>query len=142
MNVNVGTIDRALRIVAGLVLIPLAATNTVGWGGRLGGVPPAPRRAHNRLPKGGRPVQGHLHRHRRMVCIAQALTDAEQFDSSTLSRRRRPGHQSFSPRNPVGEIRPWASNPCIPPPSEALIGAADQLFPILEQLVCDWIVFL
>lgn len=33
MNANVGTIDRVLRVVAGLVLIALAATGTVGaWG--------------------------------------------------------------------------------------------------------------
>lgn len=30
MKFNVGTIDRVLRIVAGLVLIALAATGTVG----------------------------------------------------------------------------------------------------------------
>lgn len=34
MKINVGTIDRVLRIVAGLVLIALAATGTVGWWGR------------------------------------------------------------------------------------------------------------
>ena len=39
MKINVGTIDRVLRIVAGLVLIALAATGTVGWGGWLGVVP-------------------------------------------------------------------------------------------------------
>ena len=33
MNANVGTIDRSLRVVAGLALIALAATGTVGmWG--------------------------------------------------------------------------------------------------------------
>jgi hypothetical protein len=33
MKVNEGTIDRALRVIAGLVLIGLAATGTVGvWG--------------------------------------------------------------------------------------------------------------
>ena len=33
MKLNVGTIDRVLRIVAGLVLIALAATGTIGvWG--------------------------------------------------------------------------------------------------------------
>lgn len=36
MKVNVGTIDRALRIVLGLVLIALAATGVVGWWGWLG----------------------------------------------------------------------------------------------------------
>ncbi|MFZ3126185.1 MAG: DUF2892 domain-containing protein [Acidovorax sp.] len=39
MKVNVGTTDRVLRIVAGLVLIALAATDTVGWWGWLGVVP-------------------------------------------------------------------------------------------------------
>ena len=39
MKTNVGTIDRTLRIVAGLVLIALAATGTVGWWGWLGIVP-------------------------------------------------------------------------------------------------------
>lgn len=39
MKVNVGTLDRALRIAAGLVLIALAATGTVGWWGWLGVVP-------------------------------------------------------------------------------------------------------
>jgi len=49
MKSNVGGIDRILRIVAGLVLIGLAATGTVGWWGwgsfcwprvQLAGVPP------------------------------------------------------------------------------------------------------
>jgi len=39
MTSNVGGIDRILRIVAGLVLIGLAATGTVGWWGWLGVVP-------------------------------------------------------------------------------------------------------
>lgn len=39
MQANIGTIDRALRIVAGLVLIALAATGTVGWWGWLGVIP-------------------------------------------------------------------------------------------------------
>ena len=39
MKINVGTIDRVLRIVAGLVLTALAATGTVGWWGWLGVVP-------------------------------------------------------------------------------------------------------
>jgi hypothetical protein len=39
MKSNVGSIDRALRIVAGIVLIALAATGTVGWWGWLGAVP-------------------------------------------------------------------------------------------------------
>lgn len=36
MKNNVGGIDRILRIVAGLVLIGLAATGMVGWWGWLG----------------------------------------------------------------------------------------------------------
>jgi Protein of unknown function (DUF2892) len=36
MKSNVGGIDRILRIALGLVLIALAATNTVGWWGWLG----------------------------------------------------------------------------------------------------------
>ena len=36
MKLNVGSIDRALRIIIGIVLIALAATNTVGWWGWLG----------------------------------------------------------------------------------------------------------
>ena len=39
MNVNVGTIDRSLRVVAGLALIALAATGTVGMWGYIGVVP-------------------------------------------------------------------------------------------------------
>jgi len=39
MKFNVGGIDRILRIAAGLVLIALAATGTVGWWGWLGVVP-------------------------------------------------------------------------------------------------------
>jgi hypothetical protein len=39
MKSNVGGIDRALRIVVGLVLIALAATGTVGWWGWLGAIP-------------------------------------------------------------------------------------------------------
>lgn len=39
MKLNIGSVDRALRIVAGLVLIALAATGTVGWWGWLGVVP-------------------------------------------------------------------------------------------------------
>ena len=39
MKSNVGGIDRTLRIVAGLVLIALAATGAVGWWGWLGVVP-------------------------------------------------------------------------------------------------------
>ena len=39
MKTNVGTIDRALRVIVGLVLIALAATGTVGWWGYIGIVP-------------------------------------------------------------------------------------------------------
>lgn len=39
MKTNVGGIDRVLRLVAGIVLITLAATNTVGLWGWLGVVP-------------------------------------------------------------------------------------------------------
>ena len=36
MKANVGTIDRALRILAGIVLIALAATGTIGLWGYIG----------------------------------------------------------------------------------------------------------
>lgn len=39
MKANVGSIDRGLRIVAGLALIGLAATGTVGLWGYIGVVP-------------------------------------------------------------------------------------------------------
>lgn len=39
MKANVGTIDRVLRIVVGLVLMALATTGTVGWWGWLGAIP-------------------------------------------------------------------------------------------------------
>lgn len=39
MDKNVGTIDRALRIAAGLALIALAATGTIGAWGYVGVVP-------------------------------------------------------------------------------------------------------
>ncbi len=39
MHKNVGTLDRTLRIVAGLALIALAATGTVGLWGWIGVVP-------------------------------------------------------------------------------------------------------
>ena len=39
MKTNVGILDRSLRIAAGLVLIALAATGTVGWWGWIGVVP-------------------------------------------------------------------------------------------------------
>jgi len=39
MKINVGTPDRILRIIVGLALIGLAATNTVGVWGWIGVVP-------------------------------------------------------------------------------------------------------
>ncbi|NLC36521.1 MAG: DUF2892 domain-containing protein [Alcaligenaceae bacterium] len=39
MKRNIGTIDRLLRILVGVVLIALAATGTVGWWGWIGVVP-------------------------------------------------------------------------------------------------------
>jgi hypothetical protein len=39
MKINEGTIDRALRVVVGLVLVGLAATGTVGAWGWIGIVP-------------------------------------------------------------------------------------------------------
>lgn len=39
MKINVGTIDRTLRIVGGLALVALAATGTVGIWGWIGVVP-------------------------------------------------------------------------------------------------------
>lgn len=39
MTKNVGGVDRTVRIVAGLMLIALAATGTVGWWGWLGILP-------------------------------------------------------------------------------------------------------
>jgi hypothetical protein len=39
MTKNIGSLDRTLRVVAGLVLIALAATGTVGWWGYLGVIP-------------------------------------------------------------------------------------------------------
>lgn len=39
MKLNVGGIDRILRIIVGLVLIGLAVTGTVGWWGYIGIVP-------------------------------------------------------------------------------------------------------
>jgi hypothetical protein len=39
MKVNVGTVDRILRVIAGLVLIGLAASGTVGVWGWIGVVP-------------------------------------------------------------------------------------------------------
>jgi hypothetical protein len=39
MQANVGTIDRVLRVVAGLVLIALALTGTIGVWGWIGVLP-------------------------------------------------------------------------------------------------------
>ncbi len=39
MKCNSGTIDRALRVIAGLALIGLAATGTIGAWGYIGVVP-------------------------------------------------------------------------------------------------------
>ena len=39
MKVNEGTVDRALRVIAGLALIGLAATDRVGMWGYIGVVP-------------------------------------------------------------------------------------------------------
>jgi hypothetical protein len=39
MKINEGTLDRSLRVVAGLVFIGLAATNTIGVWGYIGVVP-------------------------------------------------------------------------------------------------------
>lgn len=39
MKTNEGGIDRVVRIVAGLVLLGLMATGTIGWWGWLGIVP-------------------------------------------------------------------------------------------------------
>ncbi|MFY9972767.1 MAG: DUF2892 domain-containing protein [Chromatiaceae bacterium] len=39
MNTNIGTIDRALRVIVGIALIALAATGTIGLWGYIGVVP-------------------------------------------------------------------------------------------------------
>lgn len=39
MKLNVGGMDRTIRIIIGVVLIALAATGTVGWWGWLGVIP-------------------------------------------------------------------------------------------------------
>lgn len=39
MSCNVGGIDRALRIIVGIVLIGLTATGKIGWWGYIGVVP-------------------------------------------------------------------------------------------------------
>lgn len=39
MTTNIGTIDRALRIIIGIALVALAATGTIGPWGYIGAVP-------------------------------------------------------------------------------------------------------
>lgn len=39
MKKNIGNIERWARVIAGIVLIALAATGTVGWWGYIGIVP-------------------------------------------------------------------------------------------------------
>ena len=39
MKTNIGSIERIVRIAAGVILVGLAATGTVGWWGWLGVVP-------------------------------------------------------------------------------------------------------
>lgn len=39
MKFNVGGLDRAIRIIVGLVLIGLAVAGTIGWWGWLGLIP-------------------------------------------------------------------------------------------------------
>ncbi|HET9112403.1 MAG TPA: DUF2892 domain-containing protein, partial [Burkholderiales bacterium] len=39
MHSNVGSADRIIRIVAGIILIALAATGTIGYWGYIGVVP-------------------------------------------------------------------------------------------------------
>ena len=39
MKINEGVIDRSLRVIAGLVLIGLAATGTIGMWGYIGIIP-------------------------------------------------------------------------------------------------------
>jgi hypothetical protein len=39
MQINVGKLDRALRVIVGLVLVALAATGVAGWWGWLGILP-------------------------------------------------------------------------------------------------------
>jgi hypothetical protein len=41
MKTNIGNIERGIRVIAGLVLVVLAATGTVGWWGWLGLLPMA-----------------------------------------------------------------------------------------------------
>lgn len=39
MKQNVGTLDRVIRVILGLVLIGLSITGTIGWWGWIGIVP-------------------------------------------------------------------------------------------------------
>lgn len=39
MNINVGDVDRILRVVLGIVLMSLAAAGVIGWWGWLGVIP-------------------------------------------------------------------------------------------------------
>jgi hypothetical protein len=39
MTKNMGTLDRGLRAIVGIVLITLAAMNIIGWWGYIGAVP-------------------------------------------------------------------------------------------------------
>lgn len=39
MKANVGGLDKILRIVAGIVLLVLTATQVIGWWGLIGAVP-------------------------------------------------------------------------------------------------------
>ena len=39
MKTNIGNIERIVRIAAGVILVGLAATGTVGWWGWLGALP-------------------------------------------------------------------------------------------------------
>ncbi len=39
MTINVGTLDRTLRVIAGVILITLAAMQVIGWWGWIGIVP-------------------------------------------------------------------------------------------------------
>lgn len=39
MKTNIGSVERGIRVVAGLVLVALAASGTVGWWGWLGLIP-------------------------------------------------------------------------------------------------------
>lgn len=41
MKANIGSVDRSLRIIAGLILIALTLTGVIGWWGWLGLLPVA-----------------------------------------------------------------------------------------------------